>query len=180
MCFVVVKFLVTSGAMLHFNEQLQGLNNFFYLDPTWLCDVLSQVLIDSVSTCILSNSTNNFQQRKYYWLAIFINFDYANWFHFCFSHYASLWREEKLPWPQCRRCTSRTLGSPMRMFHNTYSSWNNSKSLSKLSRTESKCVVPICKSVISSFKTNLWFLSFKTKKVFTCTINIRYWYVESN
>lgn len=96
------------------------------------------------------------------------------------SHYASLWREEKLPWPQCRRCTSRTLGSPMRMFHNTYSSWNNSKSLSKLSRTESKCVVPICKSVISSFKTNLWFLSFKTKKVFTCTINIRYWYVESN
>lgn len=43
----VVKFLVTSGAMLHFNEQLQGLNNFFYLDPTWLCDVLSQVLIDS-------------------------------------------------------------------------------------------------------------------------------------
>ncbi|XP_061163666.1 leucine-rich repeat serine/threonine-protein kinase 1-like isoform X2 [Saccostrea echinata] len=43
----VVKFLVTSGAMLHFNEQLQGLNNFYYLDPTWLCDVLSQVLMDS-------------------------------------------------------------------------------------------------------------------------------------
>lgn len=64
--------------MLHFNEQLQGLNNFFYLDPTWLCDVLSQVLIDSVSTCILSNSTNNFQQRKCYCLSIFINFDYAN------------------------------------------------------------------------------------------------------
>ncbi|XP_048737830.1 leucine-rich repeat serine/threonine-protein kinase 1-like isoform X4 [Ostrea edulis] len=43
----VVKFLVTSGAMLHFNEQLQGLNTFYYLDPTWLCDVLSQVLTDS-------------------------------------------------------------------------------------------------------------------------------------
>nr|XP_022329878.1 leucine-rich repeat serine/threonine-protein kinase 1-like isoform X4 [Crassostrea virginica] len=43
----VVKFLVTSGAMLYFNEQLQCLNNFYFLDPTWLCDVLSQVLTDT-------------------------------------------------------------------------------------------------------------------------------------
>lgn len=78
MCFVVVKFLVTSGAMLHFNEQLQGLNNFFYLDPTWLCDVLSQVLIDSVSINNLSNSKNNCQLRKHHRLAIFINSNYAN------------------------------------------------------------------------------------------------------
>lgn len=162
MCFVVVKFLVTSGAMLHFNEQLQGLNNFFYLDPTWLCDVLSQVLIDSVSTNTQSNSTNNCQQRKNYRLAIFINFDYANWFLFCFSHYVRLWREEKLPWAQCRRCTSRIPDSPMRMSHNTYSSWNNLKLLLKLNQIESKCVVPIV---------NLWFVpskqigdfSFKTK-----------------
>lgn len=175
MCFVVVKFLVTSGAMLHFNEQLQGLNNFFYLDPTWLCDVLSQVLIDSVSINNLSNSKNNCQLRKHHRLAIFINSNYANWFLFGFSHYVSLWREEKLPWAQYKRCTSRILGSPMRMSHNTYSSWNNLKLLLRLSWTESKCVIPICKSVISSFKTNLWFLSFKC----SCTINMRYRYMES-
>lgn len=94
---------------------------------------------------------------------------------FCFSHYVSLWREEKLPWAQYKRCTSRILGSPMRMSHNTYSSWNNLKLLLRLSWTESKCVIPICKSVISSFKTNLWFLSFKC----SCTINMRYRYMES-
>ena len=42
--FTVIKFLTETGTILHFNDQLKGLNNLYFLDPTWLCDVISKVL----------------------------------------------------------------------------------------------------------------------------------------
>lgn len=39
------KFLTCNGTILHFNDQLKGLNNLYFLDPGWLCDVLSKVLL---------------------------------------------------------------------------------------------------------------------------------------
>ena len=45
--------------MLYFNEQLQCLNNFYFLDPTWLCDVLSQVLTDTVSVAMVTSVVGN-------------------------------------------------------------------------------------------------------------------------
>jgi len=47
--FTVIKFLTETGTILHFNDQLKGLNNLYFLDPTWLCDVLSKVLKYAVS-----------------------------------------------------------------------------------------------------------------------------------
>ncbi|XP_052100513.1 leucine-rich repeat serine/threonine-protein kinase 1-like isoform X2 [Mytilus californianus] len=44
----VTKFLTENGTILHFNDQLKGLNNLYFLDPTWLCDVLSKVLLHVV------------------------------------------------------------------------------------------------------------------------------------
>lgn len=42
----VTQFLVETGSLLHYHDQLRGLNTLYILDPTWLCDLLAKVLID--------------------------------------------------------------------------------------------------------------------------------------
>ncbi|XP_021368576.1 leucine-rich repeat serine/threonine-protein kinase 1-like isoform X2 [Mizuhopecten yessoensis] len=42
----VTQFLVETGSLLHYHDQLRGLNTMYILDPSWLCDLLAKVLID--------------------------------------------------------------------------------------------------------------------------------------
>ncbi|XP_033749578.1 leucine-rich repeat serine/threonine-protein kinase 1-like [Pecten maximus] len=42
----VTQFLVETGSLLHYRDQLRGLNTMYILDPTWLCDLLAKVLIE--------------------------------------------------------------------------------------------------------------------------------------
>ncbi|KAL5004043.1 hypothetical protein ScPMuIL_017499 [Solemya velum] len=42
----VTKFLMESGLLIHFDDQMKGLNSLYFLDPSWLCEILSKVLID--------------------------------------------------------------------------------------------------------------------------------------
>ncbi|KAK3096675.1 hypothetical protein FSP39_002282 [Pinctada imbricata] len=51
----LVKFLMETGSILHYNDQLKGLNSMYFLDPTWLCDVLSKVLMDPEVTKNIRN-----------------------------------------------------------------------------------------------------------------------------
>ena len=41
--FSVTKFLVETGSLLHYSDQLGALNTLYFLDPAWLCDILVKV-----------------------------------------------------------------------------------------------------------------------------------------
>ncbi|XP_071114811.1 leucine-rich repeat serine/threonine-protein kinase 1-like [Haliotis cracherodii] len=42
-----LKYLLEVGALLHFNEQLQGLNCLYFLNPVWLQELLALIAIDT-------------------------------------------------------------------------------------------------------------------------------------
>ncbi|XP_060064083.1 leucine-rich repeat serine/threonine-protein kinase 1-like [Ylistrum balloti] len=42
----VTQFLVETGSLLHYSDQLRGLSTLYILDPSWLCDLLAKVLTD--------------------------------------------------------------------------------------------------------------------------------------
>eukprot|EP00794_Sanderia_malayensis_P013704 gene13704-15131_t len=39
--FFSCKFLHDYGILLHFNDQIRGLNDLYFIDPTWLCDMIA-------------------------------------------------------------------------------------------------------------------------------------------
>ncbi|KAK3595142.1 hypothetical protein CHS0354_028574 [Potamilus streckersoni] len=41
----VAKFLVESGSILHYAHQLGAINNLYFLDPSWLCELLSKIVL---------------------------------------------------------------------------------------------------------------------------------------
>ena len=43
LCFTVTKFLIETGSLLHYSDQLGALNTLYFLDPAWLCDILVKV-----------------------------------------------------------------------------------------------------------------------------------------
>ena len=38
------QFLHDNGVLLHYNDHLRGLNNLYFIDPAWLCDMLAEVI----------------------------------------------------------------------------------------------------------------------------------------
>lgn len=38
------QFLHDNGILLHYNDHLRGLNNLYFIDPAWLCDMLAEVI----------------------------------------------------------------------------------------------------------------------------------------
>ena len=42
--FLAAKFLQENGMILHFNDHLRGLNNLFFIDPSWLIDMVALVV----------------------------------------------------------------------------------------------------------------------------------------
>jgi len=38
------QFLHDNGILLHYNDHLRGLNNLYFIDPVWLCDMLAEVI----------------------------------------------------------------------------------------------------------------------------------------
>ncbi|CAH1254418.1 LRRK1 [Branchiostoma lanceolatum] len=41
---LAVRFLHEIGALVHFSDHLRGLDSLYFLDPSWLCDMLAKVL----------------------------------------------------------------------------------------------------------------------------------------
>ena len=42
--FLAAKFLHEHGVVLHYNDYLRGLNNLYFIDPSWLCDVIALIV----------------------------------------------------------------------------------------------------------------------------------------
>ena len=42
--FLAAKFLHDHGVLLHYNDYLRGLNNLYFIDPSWLCDVIALIV----------------------------------------------------------------------------------------------------------------------------------------
>lgn len=42
--FPASQFLHENGVLLHFNDHLRGLNNLFFIDPSWLIDIVALVV----------------------------------------------------------------------------------------------------------------------------------------
>lgn len=55
--FVAAKFLQENGLILHFDDHLRGLNNLFFIDPSWL--------IDMVALVVTVRERNPYVQRGY-------------------------------------------------------------------------------------------------------------------
>ena len=45
----VAQFLNEIGTLLHFDDQLRGLNTLYFLDPEWLAERLAKIIVDAVS-----------------------------------------------------------------------------------------------------------------------------------
>jgi serine/threonine protein kinase len=41
---LAAQFLHDNGVLLHYNDHLRGLNNLYFIDPAWLCDMLAEVI----------------------------------------------------------------------------------------------------------------------------------------
>ncbi|XP_067665270.1 leucine-rich repeat serine/threonine-protein kinase 1-like isoform X1 [Haliotis asinina] len=61
-----LKYLLEAGSLLHFNEQLQGLNCLYFLDPVWLQELLALIAIDTnrISTTAKIPVTQLYQRFK--------------------------------------------------------------------------------------------------------------------
>lgn len=42
--YIAAKFLHENGVILHFNDHLRGLNNLFFVDPSWLIDIVALIV----------------------------------------------------------------------------------------------------------------------------------------
>ena len=42
--FPATRFLHENGVLLHYNDQLRGLNHLYFIDPTWVCDLIATLV----------------------------------------------------------------------------------------------------------------------------------------
>ena len=42
--FIAARFLHDHGVLLHYNDHIRGLNNLYFIDPSWLCDMIALVV----------------------------------------------------------------------------------------------------------------------------------------
>ncbi|CAH1797193.1 unnamed protein product [Owenia fusiformis] len=50
---LAARFLHENGVLLHFNEELRGLNSLFFIDPCWFAEMLAKIItIDGVHTFV--------------------------------------------------------------------------------------------------------------------------------
>lgn len=38
------RFLHENGVLLHYNDQLRGLNHLYFIDPSWVCDLIATLV----------------------------------------------------------------------------------------------------------------------------------------
>lgn len=38
------RFLHENGILLHYNDQLRGLNHLYFIDPAWVCDLIATLV----------------------------------------------------------------------------------------------------------------------------------------
>ena len=38
------RFLHENGVLLHYNDQLRGLNHLYFIDPAWVCDLIATLV----------------------------------------------------------------------------------------------------------------------------------------
>ncbi|XP_064609297.1 leucine-rich repeat serine/threonine-protein kinase 1-like [Liolophura sinensis] len=62
---LAVRFLHELGDLLHFNDQLKGLNSLYFLDPVWLCNLLSQVVVSEKAQKYIHNGIIQREDMKY-------------------------------------------------------------------------------------------------------------------
>jgi len=42
--FSATRFLHENGVLLHYNDQLRGLNHLYFIDPSWVCDLIATLV----------------------------------------------------------------------------------------------------------------------------------------
>ena len=41
---LATRFLHENGILLHYNDQLRGLNHLYFIDPAWVCDLIATLV----------------------------------------------------------------------------------------------------------------------------------------
>lgn len=60
----VTKFLIETGSLLHYSDQLGALNTLYFLDPAWLCDILVKVFTSPYGKLLLTQGKGKVNRNE--------------------------------------------------------------------------------------------------------------------